>query len=430
MLLSLLTLITALAISGIAAYFSIIGLTAIFSAAFWPVAIMGGSLEVGKIVATVWMHRNWHITPLWLKTYLSISVFVLMLITSMGIFGFLSKAHMDQTLGSADNTVLIAELDRQIEQQKSTIDDANRVLTQLDGTVQTLIDAQRIRGNDGALAVRRSQTQEREEYSSMISAANAEIQRLQDQRLPLLKQQASLEAEVGPLKYIAALIYGDNPDANLLERAVRWVIIVLIVVFDPFALALVLAANVSLRNRKSVNTDSTERIVEVPGPERIVERVVEVAVPGPERVVEKVVEVPGPERVVEKVVEVPVPVVDTRESIVDLVELARAHSEKNLAPVDDFAPRENDIKFGTVFPDDAKVGDRFLRVDTFPTVLYKNNGSKWIEVKKAQNPSYLTNEYVNYLIEMLALGKFSLDDLTDDEYERVREMLEQIVAKD
>jgi hypothetical protein len=252
-----LTLIVALAISGVAAWYSIVGLMAIFAAAALPIAIMGGVLEVGKLLTASWLYQNWKTAPKLLKSYLTTAVIVLMFITSMGIFGFLSKAHIDQTLVGGDNSLEIQSLDQQIEQEQRRIKDAELVIRQLDAAVQTLIDYDRIRGRDGAIAVRQSQAVERTSLSGIISEASKNIKQLREEKQPLQKQQLQLEAEVGPIKYIAELFVKDSTD--VIDDAVRWVIITIIFVFDPLAVLLVIAANISLSKpkaiKKAVNVD-------------------------------------------------------------------------------------------------------------------------------------------------------------------------------
>ena len=147
MFFGILTLIVGLAISGVAAWYSIVGLMAIFAAAKIPIAIMGAVLEVGKLLTASWLYQFWDKTNTLLKSYFTVAVVVLMFITSMGIFGFLSKAHMDQTLTVGDNSLLIERIDRKIDREKVKITDAETVVAQLDKTVQVLIDYDRIRGN-------------------------------------------------------------------------------------------------------------------------------------------------------------------------------------------------------------------------------------------------------------------------------------------
>ena len=247
MFFGILTLLVGLAISGVAAWYSIVGLMAIFAAAKIPIAIMGAVLEVGKLLTASWLYQFWDKTNTLLKSYFTIAVVVLMFITSMGIFGFLSKAHMDQTLTVGDNSLLIERIDRKIDREKVKITDAETVVAQLDKTVQVLIDYDRIRGPSGAIAVRESQNEERASLSNIIDQAYSKIDTLSVEKLELDKEQLELEAEVGPIKYIAAFIYGDELDKTLLERAVRWIIITIIFVFDPLAVLLIVAANMTIK---------------------------------------------------------------------------------------------------------------------------------------------------------------------------------------
>ena len=247
MFFGILTLIVGLAISIVAAWYSIVGLMAIFAAAKIPIAIMGAVLEVGKLLTASWLYQFWDKANKLLKVYFISAVVVLMFITSMGIFGFLSKAHMDQTLSVGDNSLLIERLDSKIQREQVRITDAETVVAQLDKSVQVLIDYDRIRGPSGAIAVRESQNDERSQLSAVIDDAYSKIDNMSMEKLELDKEQLALEAEVGPIKYIAAFIYGDDLDNNLLDRAVRWIIITIIFVFDPLAVLLIVAANMTLR---------------------------------------------------------------------------------------------------------------------------------------------------------------------------------------
>jgi hypothetical protein len=243
----ILTLLTALIISISAAYYSILGLTAIFAAAFWPIVILGSSLEVGKIVSTLWLHKYWDRAEAQYKVYLCTAVAILMLLTSMGVFGFLSKAHSDQDLVSGDVVAKIAIYDEKIKQARDNIDMARRALTQMDAAVdQTLGRSSTEQGADKAAQLRRSQSAERNRLLKEIDTEQKKVQKISEERAPIAAEVRKVEAEVGPIKYIAALIYGDNPEANLLDKAVRWVIILIVVVFDPLALTLLLAATKSI----------------------------------------------------------------------------------------------------------------------------------------------------------------------------------------
>lgn len=250
----ILTLATALIISVSAAYYSILGLTAIFAAAFWPIVILGSSLEVGKIVSTLWLHKYWHRAELQYKVYLCSAVAILMLLTSMGVFGFLSKAHSDQSLVSGDVVAKIAIYDEKIKQARDNIAMARSALQQMDAAVdQTMGRSTTEAGADKAAQLRRSQANERNRLLREIDAEQKKIQTLNDQAAPIRAEVRKVEAEVGPIKYIAALIYGDNPEANVLEKAVRWVIILIVIVFDPLALTLLLAATKTLEWERGVN---------------------------------------------------------------------------------------------------------------------------------------------------------------------------------
>ena len=273
MKLAIITLLSALSISSIAALYSLLGLAAIFSAAKIPVLLMGGVLEVGKLVTASWLYQNWKKTPLLLKSYLTLAVVVLIFITSMGIFGFLSKAHLDQTISVGDNTLEIQQIQTRIDRETKRITDADLVISQLDKAVQVLIEYDRVRGDTGAIATREKQKDERAELNTIIDDAQDKISEYNDAKLVLSKEQIELEAEVGPLKYIAEAMYGDEAKDHF-DEAVRWVIFLLIFVFDPLAVLLLIAANQSLRDARLVKVDNenianfTEvdaHVVQVPG---------------------------------------------------------------------------------------------------------------------------------------------------------------------
>ena len=247
MIFGYLMMVIAITISAIAAWYSVEGLTAIFAAAVVPVIIMGGALEAGKITATVWLHNNWARISWAYKTYLIPAIVFLMLLTSMGIFGFLSKAHSDQNLVSGDAMSKVAIYDEQIKTEKDNIDANKRALQQMNAQVDSLLGrTDTERGAERAVLVRKQQARERASLQTEIVTAQKKIARLQQERAPLAAEFRKIEADVGPVKYIAAFVYGDNPDANVLERAVSWIIILIVIVFDPLALCLILASNKQL----------------------------------------------------------------------------------------------------------------------------------------------------------------------------------------
>jgi hypothetical protein len=245
------TLVVALLISAISAYYSIVGLTAIFAAAVVPIIVMGAALELGKLVAAVWLKLNWSRAPLTYKIYLVPAVAFLMALTSMGIFGFLSKAHSDQSLVSGDSQAKIAIYDEKIKIARDNIDMNRKALKQMDeGVDQIMGRSTDENGAAKAVAIRKSQQKERGRLLAEIEAEQKKITALNEEAAPLKAENRKIEAEVGPIKYIAALIYGDSADTNVLEKAVRFVIIMIVAVFDPLALVLILAAQQSMRWEK------------------------------------------------------------------------------------------------------------------------------------------------------------------------------------
>ena len=249
MFMALLTLLTALAISGIAAFYSIVGLMAIFSGAAMQIAIMGGALEVGKLVTASWLYQNWRNKLLGkaLKAYLFTAVIVLIFITSIGIFGFLSKAHLDQVKPAGNNALIISTIDKQIAFEEKQIARAENTIAILDAAMEKYIDMEYVtRG----LKERKKQEQEREALNTVIKESTQKIVSLNNEKFAVEKEQIALEADVGPLKYIAELVYGEENARDMLDNAVRGLIIIFIFVFDPLAVLLLVAANVSFRHRR------------------------------------------------------------------------------------------------------------------------------------------------------------------------------------
>ncbi len=247
-LIAYLALFSGLAISLVAEFYSIIGFTAIFAAAQIPVIIMGIVLGIGKIAATLWLKQNWKIAHWLVRTYLLTAIAVLMGVTSMGIFGFLSKAHSDQSLVSGDVQSKIAIYDEKIKTAKENIDANRKVLKQMDEALDAVLSRSTTEtGADKAVTIRRSQQKERARIASEIAAEQKTISKLSEERAPIAAEVRKVEAEVGPIKYIAQFVYGES-DKDLLEKAVTWVIIILIVVFDPLAVILLLSSQISFQN--------------------------------------------------------------------------------------------------------------------------------------------------------------------------------------
>jgi len=243
MILGVLTLFTALAISAVAAYYSIIGLIAIFSAAVIPIAVMGVVLETGKLVTASWLYHYWKKVPRLLKTYLISAVVILMFITSMGIFGFLSKAHIEQTTITSDKSLEISSVQSEIERHKKDIFRAEQSLQLLDNALIKYTDLGAV---TKGLNARKEQQGERDELNESIQSATDKIATLTKKQFGLKKEQLQIQSEVGPIRYIAELIYGESSQ-SVLEDAVRWVIIIIVFVFDPLAVLLLISANITLK---------------------------------------------------------------------------------------------------------------------------------------------------------------------------------------
>jgi len=550
MIFAFIILSTAILLSVVAAYYSIAGLTAIFAAAIVPVIIMGATLELGKVVATVWLHNNWKRISLAFKLYLVPAVIFLMVLTSMGIFGFLSKAHSDQSLVSGDAMSKVALYDEKISVEKENIAQAKKALEQMNAQVdQVLGRSDSERGAEKAVNIRKQQARERNELQTSILKSQKEIQRLQQERAPLAAEFRKVEAEVGPIKYIAALLYGDDPDQNILERAVRWVIILIVVVFDPLALCLILAGNKQVEWAKAakinkpsseflskdtsttlpdnpeisedlVKNDSSDekenqedtvldygecpkcatRLVNAPGiaifcpnkdcdvfdgPDlysndleqesddffvraKLTAQAIDLMdeqqrATAANAEVEKI-QTDEPELyytdIVTEATE-PNPIVETSEDIKeevkdepmfegvknengDWVQTGPAFTEKKELPyiksegdyveyqgksmhidvlrvmnpelfLQEDLDRASDTNFGTEFPANPKTGNIFVRVDTTPNKVFKYNGVRWIEVNRGITESYLTDEYLQFLVDKIATGEYDLDTLTENE---------------
>ena len=241
--LSLLTFVTSLAIAAVAAWYSIIGLTTIFSAAVIPIIIMGIVLEIGKLVAAAWVYNHWRETSILLRTYLVSAIVVLMLITSMGIYGFLSKSHIDAGINTGEISVKIERVDNRIASEQRQIDRAEKNILEMDTTLEK---TEYGFFDDSRLEERKRQTAEREQLNSIITKSENNIDDLLDKKSEYELEVKNFEVEVGPIKYIAALIYGDEA-TNYLDNTVRYVILLLIFVFDPLAVLLLISANMSYR---------------------------------------------------------------------------------------------------------------------------------------------------------------------------------------
>jgi hypothetical protein len=242
---------TALGLSAVAAYYSIMGLVAIFAAAATPIFIMGSLLEVSKLVVASWLYRSWKKIPKLMMAYFTVALVVLMMLTSMGIFGYLSKAHLDQAVPTGDVAAKLSLIDEKIKTEKENIDASRKAISQLDQQVdQTISRTTDANGADRAVAIRRGQQKERARLLSEIGEAQAKVAKLNEERAPIASEVRKVEAEVGPIKYIAALLYDQSADQDTLEKAVRIVIMMIVLVFDPLAVLLLIAANWQMKQEK------------------------------------------------------------------------------------------------------------------------------------------------------------------------------------
>ena len=468
MFLSYITLAVALSLSVIAAYYSIMGLAAIFAAAVIPIIIMGSILELGKVVVTLWLHEYWRQCRLLMKMYLVPAVAVLMLITSMGIFGFLSKAHSDQSLVSGDVQAKISVYDEKIKTARDNIDANRKALKQMDEAVdQVMGRSADEKGADKAVSIRRSQAKERARLLSEISTEQKTIATINEARAPIAAEVRKVEAEVGPIKYIAALIYSDTTDVNMLEAAVRWVIILLVIVFDPLAIMMLLAATESLKWEKQRLFELLKRPEPTPGPDQAPayeaddgqltdEQLDQIrASARPESLLEKHPYLnngfvhfknlaPMPAPVSPATVE-PEAIADEPEDEQELPHVKEAIKKwKSLNPNNTIKNQRHmlargeiaelpwmalieslpDYKtvhdFGTQLPRSGNKGDTYIRTDQVPNRLFKHNGHNWIELDKTISDSYTYNTaYINYLIDKIAQGEYDPDLLSERESEQV-----------
>jgi len=484
MFLSLITLAVALSLSVIAAYYSIAGLASIFAAAVIPIMIMGSVLELAKVTVTIWLHEYWSRARWLMKLYLVSAVAMLMLITSMGIFGFLSKAHSDQSLVSGDVSAKIAVYDDKIKTEKENIDVSRKSLAQMDQAVdQVMGRSSDEKGADKAVAVRRGQQKERQRLLAEISESQKRVTALNQERAPIAAEIRKVEAEVGPIKYIAALIYGDNPDANILERAVRWVIILLVCVFDPLAIMMLLAATESLKwareKPKEEIDDPIEDIredeYETPLPEYEpddspltndqIEQIRESAATDYEPIhchkcSTELINAPGiglfcPNKACD-VMDGPFfddeePVIIIRSGILaedddddeDSPELRSAkarwkadHPRDSLKrqrrlldvgvidqlPWIDYLHREPKTNFGTELPAGGTKGDTYVLTSAIPNQLYKHNGDQWINIINRDNYTYDT-AYIDHLITEIEHGLYDPDLLSDSERDQIEQRI-------
>jgi hypothetical protein len=315
--------------------------------------IMGVVLELSKLVATVWLKRHWKDASFLILSYLTAAVLILMLITSMGIYGYLSKAHLDQAIPSGDIIDKVALLDGKINVQKENIEASRKALTQMESAFdQTMARSTSEQGASRAVQIRRTQTKERTLLQGEISTSQKEITKLKEERTPIARELRKVEAEVGPIKYIAALIYGDKLDDNLLERAVRWMIILIVSVFDPLAIILLLGCQHTFREIKNVKNEEYMELLDDINEEYIYS--------------------------IEDIIEPIADIIPNEENIIVDIEQEMVN---NITEVSNF---QNDNMEGLFFPNTPEKGQRFTRLDYDPPRTFSFDGVQWINAETQQ----------------------------------------------
>ena len=224
MIQALLPFIIAIALSAIAAFYSVIGLAQIFPGSFWPIILMGSVLEAAKLVTVSWLYNNWEETNRLMKYYFSIAIILLMAITSMGIFGYLSRAHIESNVVVGANTVQLKTIETQEKIAKERL--------------------------DYLLARAKDPSTASNKLDKQIQETQADLTRLTKEKLPLMAEENKLTAEIGPIKYIAEIFY-DREDTGFIDKAVRLVIFTIIIVFDPLAVLLLIASNQTYKRIKA-----------------------------------------------------------------------------------------------------------------------------------------------------------------------------------
>jgi hypothetical protein len=241
------TFLTGLVLSGVAGFYSVVGLAMIFSGAYWPVIVLAGMLEVSKLVAVSWMYRYRHLAGYLLRTYFFAAILVLMCVTSMGIFGYLTRAHVESETGYTTAQLTLQEVqlrESQLQQERDQINTELKALTdQSNQLVAQLGAKERLTGSSGAVTVQRQTTARRAALLADLKRINGELTTVQKERITVETDTNKATADIGPLRYVAQAVYGTD-DVATIRKSVVWLTGILMVVFDPMAIMLLIAANI------------------------------------------------------------------------------------------------------------------------------------------------------------------------------------------
>jgi len=258
MILAILPVLTAIALSIVAAYYSVIGLAQIFPGSYWPIIIMGSVLEVSKLVTVSWLYNNWNVSVRMMRYYFLVAVILLMAITSMGIFGYLSKAHIEHSTSLAPLLEKEFIYEEKIKTLKETIENNRKNLSQLDAAVdQIMVRSADEKGAERSNQIRKTQQKERTRITDEIDGSQKAIQKIIEEKSPVSLEIRKAESDFGPIKYVAEVVYGTH-DRDIIDKAVRLVIFIIIIVFDPLAILLLIAANQTYQALKKAKEEPEE----------------------------------------------------------------------------------------------------------------------------------------------------------------------------
>ena len=255
---AILPFLTAIALSIVAAYYSVIGLAQIFPGSYWPIIIMGSVLEISKLVTVSWLYNNWNVSVRMMRYYFLVAVILLMAITSMGIFGYLSKAHIEHSTSLAPLLEKEFIYEEKIKVQKEAIENNRKNLSQLDAAVdQIMVRSADEKGSERSNQIRKAQQKERTRITDEIDGSQKTIQKIIEEKSPVSLEIRKAESDFGPIKYVAEVVYGTH-DRDIIDKAVRLVIFIIIIVFDPLAILLLIAANQTYQSIKKAKEEPEE----------------------------------------------------------------------------------------------------------------------------------------------------------------------------